>query len=252
MQDRQAGRTPGSRRIALQQLLSLWSALSVPRRAVIVGATVAVFAGILMMGRVAMQPGMALLYAGLEGAAAGQVVEGLERRGMAYDIRGNAIYVPQSMRDEIRMSLAGEGLPASGAAGYEILDNLSGFGTTSQMFDAAYLRAKEGELARTILASPSIRAARVHIAQPVQQPFRREVAPTAAVTITPMAGPLPPGQARALRYLVGSAVAGLRPEDVSIIDSVGGTVLASDEAGAADDKAERESSLRRAVERLLA
>ena len=52
------------------------------------------------------------------------------------------------------MALAAKGLPAGGPAGYEILDNLSGFGTTSQMFDAAYWRAKEGELARTITGSP--------------------------------------------------------------------------------------------------
>jgi flagellar M-ring protein FliF len=62
------------------------------------------------------------------------------------------------------MALAAEGLPAAGGAGYELLDNLSGFGTTSQMFDAAYWRAKEGELARTLLAMPEIKAARVHIA----------------------------------------------------------------------------------------
>jgi len=57
------------------------------------------------------------------------------------------------------MTLAAEGLPAAGAAGYELLDQLSGFGTTAQMFDAAYWRAKEGELARTILSIPEVRAA---------------------------------------------------------------------------------------------
>ncbi len=61
-----------------------------------------------------------------------------------------AIYVDAAQRDSLRMVLAGQGLPATGGAGYELLDSLSGFGTTSQMFDAAYWRAKEGELARTI------------------------------------------------------------------------------------------------------
>ena len=81
-------------------------------------------------------------------------------------------------------TLAGQGLPAGGPAGYEILDGLSGFGTTSQMFDAAYWRAKEGELARTITGSPNVRAARVHLANPVSQPFSRTPAGSASVTVT--------------------------------------------------------------------
>ena len=64
------------------------------------------------------------------------------------------------------------------------LTGMSGFGTTSQMFDAAYWRAKEGELARTILSIPQIRAARVHIAQAPSQPFQRAIQPSASVTLT--------------------------------------------------------------------
>ena len=69
------------------------------------------------------------------------------------------------------MTLAAEGLPANSGTGYELLDSLSGFGTTSQMFDAAYWRAKEGELARTLLAMPQIRAARVHLASAPARPL---------------------------------------------------------------------------------
>ena len=71
-------------------------------------------------------------------------------------MRGDSIYVDGSQRDGLRMTLAAEGLPANGGTGYELLDSLSGFGTTSQMFDAAYWRAKEGELARTVLANPCL------------------------------------------------------------------------------------------------
>ena len=73
---------------------------------------------------------------------------------------------------------------------------------TSQMFDAAYWRAKEGELARTIVASPRIRAARVHIANPSADPFQPDREVTASVAIRPAAAGLAPGHAQALRYLV--------------------------------------------------
>ncbi len=82
------------------------------------------------------------------------------------------------------MNLAADGVPAGGSQGYELLDSLSGFGTTSQMFDAAYWRAKEGELARTILANPEVRAARVHISAISARRFDRDFRPTASVAVT--------------------------------------------------------------------
>jgi flagellar M-ring protein FliF len=150
------------------------------------------------------------------------------------------------------MTLASEGLPANSSQGYELLDNLSGFGTTSQMFDAAYWRAKEGELARTMLASPHIRAARVHISATSAQPFRREQAPTAAVNVTTVNGSLETGQADALRFLVASAVPGLAPADVAVIDGVGGLISGSDSQSTSADTQEKVEELRSRVERLLA
>ncbi len=239
-------------RIALQQLLSVWNGLEPRRRIIVIAATLIVFVGVIALGRIAAKPGMALLYAGMEGSAAGDVVQALEQRGVPYEVRGDAIYVPKRRRDETRMALAGEGLPASGIVGYELLDGMSGFGTTSQMFDAAYRRAKEGELSRTIVSSPSIRAARVHIAQGDQQPFRQARTPTASVTVTPAAGGLTAERARALRFMVASAVAGLDPEDVTVIDGNRGTVLAAQDEGAGPGgTGDRAGEMRRAVERLL-
>ena len=144
----------------MQQLLSVWTTLDPRRRIIVVLATVAMFATVLALSRMATAPGMSLLYAGLESSAAGEVVATLEQRGVSYEVRGGTIFVDSSRRDELRMTLASEGLPTNNSAGYELLDSLSGFGTTSQMFDAAYWRAKEGELARTIISSPHIRGAR--------------------------------------------------------------------------------------------
>jgi flagellar M-ring protein FliF len=151
------------------------------------------------------------------------------------------------------MALAGEGLPANGPQGYELLDSLSGFGTTSQMFDAAYWRAKEGELARTILSSPRIRAARVHIANPSADPFQPQREVTASVAIRPAAGGIAPGHPQALRYLVASSVPGLSPENVTVVDADSGRVLgADDRLSPAADASGRAAELRQNVERILA
>jgi flagellar M-ring protein FliF len=221
------------------------------RRIAIIGATLAVFAAVLFMARSVASNDLSLLYAGLDNAAAGDVITALDQRGIVYDVQGGSIFVPTAERDRLRMTLASEGLPANSAQGYELLDTLSGFGTTSQMFDAAYWRAKEGELARTMLASPHIRAARVHISATSAQPFRREQSPTAAVTVTTVNGSMDTGQADALRFLVASAVPGLAPSNVAVIDGVGGLVSGSDDGSTMPDTQEKVAELRRRVERIL-
>ena len=236
----------------MQQLSLYWMALETRRKALLLGGVAALIVTLIILSRLATAPSYVLLYSGLEPTAAGEVIAALEARGVPHSVRGDAIFVDQAHRDELRMSLAGEGLPANGAAGYELLDSLSGFGTTSQMFDAAYWRAKEGELARTILASPRIRAARVHLANPGNDPFQDRVDVTASVAIRPAAVGIGSGHAEALRYLVASSVPGLLPENVTVIDADSGQLLGGDRLdmpGA--DSAGRAEDLRRNIGRLL-
>ncbi|MEL7345576.1 MAG: flagellar M-ring protein FliF, partial [Pseudomonadota bacterium] len=197
----------------MQNLIAVWMGMTAQRRVVVVLATVAMFAAVLTIARMANSPTLSLLYAGIDGPASADVIRALDQEGVAYEVRGTSVYVEAARRDQLRLTLAGEGLPANGAQGYEILDGLSGFGTTAQMFDAAYWRAKEGELARTIVASPLVSAARVHLSASQSQPFRRDQALSGSVTVTPNAASLGAGQANALRHLVASAVAGLEPVD---------------------------------------
>lgn len=237
----------------VQNLLSLWQTMDTRRRIIVVGATLAVFLAVLGLSRMAGTPSTSLLYAGLDSAAAGEVLAALDQAGVAYEIKGDSIFVDETRRDNLRMTLAAQGLPANSGGGYELLDGLSGFGTTSQMFDAAYWRAKEGELARTILGNTQFRAARVHIAQAPSQPFQRDVHPTASVTITSVASSLAGLQARAIRHLVAGAVPGMRPEDVQVIDTVAGLIPADSDALRPDgDGNARAAEIKRNVERLLA
>ena len=235
----------------MDSLLSVWLKLDARRRITAVLASLAVFAAVLALSRGIGTPDLALLYAGLEPDASGEVITALEQRGVAYEVRADAIYVTSSARDVLRMSLASEGLPSSSSQGYELLDNLSGFGTTTQMFDAAYWRAKEGELARTILSSPYIRTARVHISSPTNRPFQREQHATAAVTVTTSEGTLSANHAKALRYLIASAVSGLSPDDVAVIDGEGGLIANGDDPASMLNGQDRAAELRGRAERLL-
>lgn len=236
----------------MQNVKALWTTLDPMRKAVAVLATLAVFGAILGLARMASAPSMALLYGGLDGRQAGEVIAALDRQSAPYEIRGDAIFVEAVQRDALRMQLAGEGLPQNSGAGYELLDGLSGFGTTSQMFDAAYWRAKEGELARTILASPAVRQARVHIANPAPGPFQRSRNGTASVTVTSRGGAISEETADAFRYLVASAVQGLSPADVAIIDATTGRVIGAEDGSAPGASGgDRAETLKANVARLL-
>lgn len=233
------------------QLLNAWNGLTLTRKIVATASTVGMFLAIMAMARLAAAPSMSLLYAGLDSSAAGEVVRSLETRGVAFEVRGASIFVDNTQRDELRMTLASEGLPANGSGGYELLDGLSGFGTTSQMFDAAYWRAKEGELARTIVANPNISSARVHIANTSGAPFQRDAKPTASVAIGSGRQELTGNQVKALKYLVASAVAGLSPDDVAVIGGDGALLGGAEKSDQPNTGDERADLLKEKVERLL-
>jgi flagellar M-ring protein FliF len=244
-------RTFGATEAIVQQYLNVWMKLGLKRQIIVIAATGAMFFAILAMARMTTAPSLTLLSAGLESRAAGDVVRSLEQRGVAFEVRGGSIFVDSKQRDQLRLTLASEGLPTNGNRGYELLDQLTGFGTTSQMFDAAYWRAKEGELARTIVANPAIAMARVHIASTGSNPFQRGITPKASVSLTANGGGITATQGKAVRFLVASAVAGLAPEDVAVIDANGSLIGATEETApntGGDDKAK---VLRDRVQRLL-
>jgi flagellar M-ring protein FliF len=247
------------RKSALGRLAAVFSGLNPRQRIIALLAAAATLAAVWGLVEATRAPAMTTLYSGLEPQAAAEVTAAVQAMGVAVEGQGAAVLVPETERDRVRLALAAQGLPRNGPAGYELLETIDGFGATSEMFEAAYWRAKEGELARTILAAPGVRSARVHIANPIGRPFRRGSTPSASVTVVMAYGALGVEQAEAIRYLVASAVAGLAPDRVSVLDAAHGAVLRMGEAeaegaagGARSPGASREAALRAEVERLLA
>lgn len=192
--------------------------LSAGRQLALLGAVLAVVFAMTLLVRGAVNEPMALLYSGLEPGNAGEIIEELEKRGVEYDIRGEAIFIAESQRDATRFALARQGLPQQSVRGYELLDDVNGFSVTSEMYNAAYWRAKEGELTRTILAISGVSSARVHIGASLRSGFSRSApTQTASVTLSTVRD-LTPDQAEAIQYLVALAISGLDPDDVAVID----------------------------------
>lgn len=241
----------------MEALIKTWGALSLNKKLTAVGATLATLLLVFFLVRTASQPSMSLLYGGLDSANAGEVLGALEQMGVPTEVRGDAVYVPGSERDRVRLELARQGLPQQSQEGYELLKDLSGFGTTNEMFQAAYWQAKQGELARTILSVPGVKTARVHIGAAARRPFARSSdRSTAAVTVTMSNGRLSEQTALSIRYLVALAVADLDPTQVAVIDAKNGVILKPGEEKAGTQGAEeaerRAQRLREELEELLA
>lgn len=210
----------------------------------------------------ASTPPLAPLYSGLSFEDSAAIVSELQTQNVNYEIRGegDTILVPRDQITQIRMSLAQNGLPNKGQVGYEIFDQQSTLGATSFVQNINNVRALEGELARTISSLARIKSARVHLVLPERALFSREQKDPTASIVLAVRGELSAGEIRAIQHLAASAIEGLTPARVSVVDDTG-RLLASGAGNGPEDviageTEERtlnvENRLRSRVEDLLA
>lgn len=169
------------------------------------------------------QPAMSVLFSDLSTTDTNAILKELDTRGVKYELRrdGQTILVAANDVPRLRLDLAGKGIPSGGGVGYEIFDKGDAFSSTSFVQNINHLRALEGELSRTIRSIGRVQAARVHLVIPERRLFERDREPPRASIALKLAGELDATQVRAIRHLVASAVDGLKPERVSIIDERG-------------------------------
>lgn len=169
------------------------------------------------------QPQMSVLFADLAFEDSTEIVAQLESQNVPFLIRNNGgtILVPQARALRLRMKLAEQGVPTSGIVGYEIFDKSDTLGKTSFVQNLNHQRALEGELARTISAIDRIKHARVHLVLPKKQLFSRDKVEPSASIVLKVRGSLNQAQIAAIQHLTASAVEGLSPGRVSIVDDTG-------------------------------
>jgi flagellar M-ring protein FliF len=205
-------------------------------------------------------PQMVPLFTDLSPDDSGSIIKDLERQGITYQLKndGAIVLVAKDNVGRLRMKLAENGLPKGGGVGYEIFDKSDALGSTTFIQNINHLRALEGELARTIRSLDRVQAARVHLVLPDRPLFSRDkIEPTATIVLK-VRGTLEPQQVRAIRHLVATAVNGLKPERVSVIDETGKLLADGAESentlaggGADDRKAAFEKRLREQVEAIV-
>lgn len=218
----------------LAKLGSVIRGFSIGQRTVaIIGIAVLVLGGI-ALATYATQPKYSPLFTGLQGADASTIVEQLKTDGVPYELSdgGSTIMVPEEQVYDARLKAAAAGMPAAGQAGYSLLDDM---GVTSSEFQQSvtYKRALEGELAKTIEALDGVKMASVKLAIPEETVFvDSKVDPTASIFVETTPGvTLSRDQVQSVVHLTSSAVDGLKPDNVAVVDAAG-TLLSAVGVGA--------------------
>jgi flagellar M-ring protein FliF len=169
------------------------------------------------------QPQLEVLYTELTFDDSLQVIKKLEGMNIPHEVRqdGSIILAPKDQVLRLRMEMAESGLPAGGSVGYEIFDKANTLGATSFVQNINRVRAIEGELVRTIRTLQKVSMARVHLVLPKRKLFERDAREPSASIVIKSRGKLEAGQIKAIQHLTASAVDGLKPSRVSIVDETG-------------------------------
>ena len=238
----------------MQSLVEFAKTLGAPRIAAMGAVTIALIGFFAFLIMRVTTPQMTPLFTALSLEDSASIAKELDREGVSYELRndGTVVMVPRDKVARLRMTLAESGLPKGGSVGYEIFDKSDALGTTSFVQNIDNLRALEGELARTIRTLVQVQDARVHLVLPDRPLFSRDKIEPSASIVLKLRGTLEPSQVRAIRHLVATAVSGLRPQRISIVDEQGqlladgagddttGGEIAADERQAAFEKHLRE------------
>lgn len=236
------------------QLAGIWKQLGLNQRVSLVVAALVVAGGLVGMSLWASRPDYSLLYGRLDDAEAGRVTAALADAKVPYRVGAHgAIYVPADRVHAVRMQLATKGIPKGDGVGFEIFDKPT-FGISDFVQRANYLRAVQGELARTISQLDEVEAARVMIVQPENRLLTdSQRKPTASVFVR-LRGPaeLSPSAVQSIRFLVANSVEGLQPSAVTVVDNRGRVLSGEEDENSVAGLSASQLNSRRAVEHYLA
>jgi flagellar M-ring protein FliF len=221
----------------MDQAKKLLSSLAPGQLWTIAIMAIAVAAGVVWFSHWQRESGLRPLYSSLSPEDANAMVQKLREGGVDYRIseNGTTLLVPEARVPELRLEMAGIGLPKAGRIGFELFDKTN-FGITDFAEHVNYRRALEGELERSIMAISEVQQARIHVTLPKDSVFTESREPAkASVLVGLRPGSRLSGQnVFAVTNLVSSAVEGLAPESVSVVDTNGNLLNRPHRDGVAD------------------
>lgn len=237
------------------QFIDFARRLTLAQKLALGGVTAGVVVGLVMLVTFMNRPTYGTLFSNLAPQDASKIVEKLQEKKIPYQLEdnGKTIVIPKDKIYDVRLSLAGEGLPQSSIIGYEIFDRTN-LGVSDFVQKVNYRRALEGEIARTILQIEEVEGARVHIVVPEKALFKEdEKSTTASVVLKLRSGkPLRRENIQGIIHLISSSVEGLDPANVTIVDSRGTMLSDAEKPNSLGAKTSTQYELQQKVENYLA
>ena len=219
------------------QFGALLNNLTLRQKITIAVAVIAVIAAITSLAKWNRERDFKPLYTGLASGDAGVVVARLKETAIDYRVGdgGASILVPSAKVPEVRLQMAAAGLPRTGRIGFELFDKTN-FGATDFTEQVNYHRALEGELERSIMSLAEVERARVHLSFAKDSLFLEQRQPAKASVMVRLrpAARLSPQNVLSVTHLVASAVEGLTPDAVSVLDMNGNLLSRARRAGTPD------------------
>lgn len=226
----------------VQQAKEFYSNLSPMKRVSVITASFIISSALIVVGVIMSGRSYVPLFTNIPVEQLPVVIGKLNEKQIPYQTsdNGKTITVPPEFLHSTQMMLMSEtGFAKIGQVGFELFDKDS-FGTTNYVQKINYQRALQGELVRTINSLEAVKTSKVILALPPKKTFLEEgEAPSASVVVDVKDGKvLSLDQVRGIIHLVASAVEGLEPDKVTVVDSrgkvlskniVGGVAAASNE-----------------------
>lgn len=236
----------------LGQLRAIWNQLGASQRISVLAATFVLVAGLVAISLWSSRADYALLYGGLSDGEASKVITALDDAKVSYKTGSGSIYVPADKVYTLRMQLAGRGIPSGDGVGFEIFDKPN-FGISDFVQHANYVRAVEGELARTISQIDEVEAARVMIVLPENRLLLdKDTYPTASVFVHVRgSSQLDQQSINSIRFLVANAVEGLKPNHVAVVDNLGNVLSENTDNDSLTGLTDTQLAARRNLEQYL-
>ncbi len=230
----------------MEQMKKLLARLSLAQKLSVVAAALLVAAGLIGFSQWRHEGDFRPLYTGLAAEDAGAVVQKLKETGVEFRLSesGSTVLAPSAKLAELRLQLAAGGLPKSGRMGFELFDKTS-FGVTDFAEHVNYRRALEGELERSIVSMAEVEKARVHLTFPKDSVYLETRQPAKASVVLGLrpGAQLSAQNVAAVCNLLASAVEGLAPEAVAVVDTRGNLLNRPRKAGASDGLEGSEANL---------
>lgn len=208
---------------AITQIRQQLGRLSVNARLLIGSMMVILVMALLLVSQYAGRPDMMPLGLPNTPDVRASAIRYLESSGIAHEDRGSDIYVQAGRQYEVVGQLNERGIVGAGEIDFNaLIDKQSNPFLSRDQSRQMWLTAKQNVLSAMIAARQDVAGATVVIGEPTGAPGigRASILPTASVSVRMKSGALTQESADAIGRMVAASHAGLKPENVTVVDTL--------------------------------